>query len=191
MLPHYDSDTSGVFHEYTVVFAEPVAQGYALSAITEISVSLRHNERSSQHVLGKVEAVHEDEECIEIDQNFLANSVLPSISCVPHFDLLMYSSTIALFLDSIPAPHNYVFKLVDGAHDSVCPPNGYTVFLKPSDLSKVGLINGDWVRHCRRRRTKRLMFHRPSSPQQIHEHDGWSKSSPLRTLSLSGTSCYP
>lgn len=157
MLPHDDSDTGGVFHEYTVVFSEPVAQGYALSATTEISVSLHRNKKPDQHVLGKVEVVHEDEECIEIDQNFLANSVLPSIGCVPHFYLLMQTYTTALFLDSIPASHNNMFKLVDGAHDSVCLPNGYTVLLKPSDLSKVGLISGDWVYRCRRRRIKRLI----------------------------------
>lgn len=77
--PHYDSDIKGVFHEYTVIFSEPVKQGYVLSAITEITVSLYHDTQPGQRISGKIEAVYEDEEYIEIDQNFMANSVLPSI----------------------------------------------------------------------------------------------------------------
>lgn len=148
VLPHHDSDIRDIFHEYTVIFSEPVAQGYTLSAVTEISVSLHHNKKCGQHNLGKVEAVHEDEECIEIDQNFLANSVLPSIGCVPHFYPFMQIYTTTLFSDSIPASHNYMLTLVNDAHN-VCPQNGYTILLKPSDLSKVGLISGDWVSRCR------------------------------------------
>ena len=97
MSPHYDSDVKGVFHEYTVIFSEPVEQGYALSNITEISVSLYHDTRVGRRISGKVEAAHEDEEYIEIDQNFMANSVLPSIGCVPHFNPLTPTYTNALF----------------------------------------------------------------------------------------------
>lgn len=75
--PHYDPDTGDAFHEYSVVFSEPVAQGYTLSSLTEFS--LCHGAQAGQHISGKVQAVYEDEECIEIDQDFMANSVLPSI----------------------------------------------------------------------------------------------------------------
>lgn len=95
--PHYDSDIGDVFHEYTVIFSAPVMQGYALSAITEISVSLCHNTQLGQHISGKVEAAYEDEEYIEIDQNFMANSVLPSTGCVPRSNLLILTYTTALF----------------------------------------------------------------------------------------------
>lgn len=73
----HDSDIGDVFHEYSVILSEPVAQGYALSTITEISVSLCHNGRSDRHISGGPEADYEDD-CIEIDQNFMANS-LPKI----------------------------------------------------------------------------------------------------------------
>jgi hypothetical protein len=95
--PHYDSDTKDFFHEYTVIFSEPVHQGYALPTITEISVSLHHDTPLGQRISGKVEAVHEDEEYIEIDQNFMANSVLPSIGRVPRFNSLTPTYTNALF----------------------------------------------------------------------------------------------
>jgi len=78
-LPYYDSEARGAFHEYSVIFSEPVAQGYALSSVTEISVSFCHDTKPAQHTAGKVGAAYEDDECIEIDQNFMANSVLPSI----------------------------------------------------------------------------------------------------------------
>ena len=97
MSPHYDPDIKGVLHEYTVIFSEPVEQGYALSTITEISVSLDHDTQLGQRIAGKVEAVEEDEEYIEIDQNFMANSVLPSIGCVLHFNPLTPAYTSALF----------------------------------------------------------------------------------------------
>ena len=84
-----------------MIFSEPVMQGYALSAITEISVSLHHNTQPGQHILRKVEVIDEDEEYIEIDQNFMANSVLPSIGYVSRFSPLIPTYTAALFrLDS-------------------------------------------------------------------------------------------
>lgn len=85
--PHYDSDIRGTFYEYTVILSEPVAQGYPLSSLTEIA--LCHNRQPDQHPFGKVETAYEDEEYIEIDQDFMANSVLPPIGYVarfiPHF----------------------------------------------------------------------------------------------------------
>lgn len=81
--PHHDSNILDVFHEYSVIFSEPVTQGYALPSITEISVSFHHDCRSDQRILEKPEADYEDEH-IEIDQNFMANSVFPKICCVSH-----------------------------------------------------------------------------------------------------------
>jgi hypothetical protein len=72
-----DSSVGDEFHEYSVIFSEPVAQGYALSSITEILVSLCHNGRPDQRIPGGFEADYGDE-YIEIDQNFMANS-LPKI----------------------------------------------------------------------------------------------------------------
>ena len=96
MSPHSDSNTKDIFHEYTVIFSEPVKQGYALSTLTEISVSLYHDTQLGQRISGKAETIYEDEEYIEIDQNFMANSVLPPIGCVPRSNLLTptYASTL-------------------------------------------------------------------------------------------------
>ena len=96
-LPQHDSDVGDVFHEYTMTFSEPVTQGYALSTITEISVSLYHNPHPGQQILGKVETGFEDEDYIEIDQNFMANSVLPSIGYVLHLNPFTSTYTAALF----------------------------------------------------------------------------------------------
>jgi len=145
--PPHGLDTGDAFHEYSVVFSEPVAQGYAHPSLTEILVSLCHDPQPNQSTSGKAEGMHEDEEYIEIDQDFMANSILPSIGCValssPAFQL-----TSLPRLDSVPASCKHVFTLVDGTRYRVNPQNNHTVLLKPSDLSKVGLISGDWVSHC-------------------------------------------
>ena len=80
--PHQGSDTRDASHEYSVILSEPVAQGYAYPSVTEILVSLHRHAQPSQPVSGKG-GVHEDEEYIEIDQDFMANSILTSIGCVP------------------------------------------------------------------------------------------------------------
>jgi hypothetical protein len=80
--PHSNPGIRDVFYEYSVIFSEPVAQGYALSSLTEISVSFCPDTQPGVHTLEKAAAVHQDKEYIEIDQNFMANSVLPSIGCV-------------------------------------------------------------------------------------------------------------
>jgi len=146
--PH-DSDTRDTFHEYSVVFSEPVAQGYAHPSLTEILVSLSHDSQPNQPTSGKAQGVHEDEEYIEIDQDFMANSILPSIGCVaPLIPCIpTYGSPR---LDSVPASRKYILRLIDSTRCRVDPPNDHTVLLKPSDLSKVGLINGDWVSHCQK-----------------------------------------
>lgn len=81
LLPHSDSNVGDVFYEYSVIFSEPVAQGYALPSITQISVSLCDGARPGQRVSEESEADYEDDH-IEIDQNFMANSVFPKIGCV-------------------------------------------------------------------------------------------------------------
>lgn len=80
--PRHGPDIGEVFHEYTVLFAEPFVQGYALSSLTEISVSLRCDARPDRFS-ERLEAVCEDE-YIEIDQNFMANSVFPKTRCAYH-----------------------------------------------------------------------------------------------------------
>lgn len=80
---HHDSDITDGLYEYTMVLSEPVAQGYALPSLTEIALCC--NTQPDQDSWGKVDKVHEDEEYIEIDQDFMANSVLPSIGCVARF----------------------------------------------------------------------------------------------------------
>ena len=137
------------FHEYSVVFSEPVAQGYTHPSLTEILVSLCSDSQPSQPTSGKAEGVHEDEEYIEIDQDFMANSILPSIGCVA-LSSLAFQLTSSPRLDSVPASRKYTFTLIDSTRCGVNPPNDHTVLLKPSDLNKVGLISGDWVSHCQK-----------------------------------------
>ena len=72
-----DSDGRNASHEYSMIFSEPVAQGYLLPD-TEISVSLSHDIRPNPHPLGRLEM----DEYIEIDQTFMANSILNKIGCV-------------------------------------------------------------------------------------------------------------
>lgn len=183
---HYDSDTRDVTHEYSVIFSEPVAQGYALSSITEISVTLCHNTQPDRHISGKVEAVDEDEEYIEIDQDFMVNSVLPSIGCVAHFIPLVPTYTTSC-LDSIPPSRKHTFTLADGTRNKASPPNDYTVLLKPPDLSKVGLISGDWVSRYQKGWITNSSFRRPSSVRRTHKRDDWSRWLPVGMFSSNGT----
>ena len=143
-LPPHGSDTRDAFHEYSVVFSEPVAQGYPHPSLTEILVSFRQDSQPGQPASGKAEGVHEDDEYIEIDQDFMANSVLPSIGCVAPLIPCVQLTSLSR-LDSVPASRKYIFTLVDSTRCRVNPPNDHTVLLKPSDLNKIGLISGDWV----------------------------------------------
>lgn len=99
----------GAFHEYSVVFSEPVAQGYAHPSLTEILVSLCHDSQRSQLASGKTEGVQEDEEYIEIDQDFMANSILPSIGCVAPFvpHIPTYKFATFRFGPGFPQVHTY------------------------------------------------------------------------------------
>ena len=92
LSPRLDLDAGDVFHEYSVIFSEPAAQGYALPSITGVSVSLCHNTRPNR----KLEGDYEDEH-IEIDQNFMANSILPKIGYASHSTSIHhFSSQICL-----------------------------------------------------------------------------------------------
>lgn len=96
-LPHCDPDIGDPSYEYSVIFSEPVEQGYAVPSLTETSVSLCHDTQPSQCTSGKTEAVHEDEEYIEIGQDFMANSVLPSIGSVARSVLHILTHKVSVF----------------------------------------------------------------------------------------------
>jgi hypothetical protein len=81
--PHEESNVRDVFHEYSVIFSEPLSQGYALPSTTEVLVSLYRNTQPHQRTPERSEENYEGEH-IEIDQNFMANSVLPQISFVQY-----------------------------------------------------------------------------------------------------------
>jgi hypothetical protein len=157
--PHHSSNVRDVFHEYSVIFSEPLAQGYALPSTTEISVSLCHDAQLHQHIPEKSEADREGEH-IEIDQNFMANSVFPKIGCVQHSTSFLSTYTFAC-LDPNPVPRECKFALVDSARIRLTLPNNYTALLKPSDLNTIGLISGDWVRVTNGGGTIDLLFLRP------------------------------
>lgn len=140
--PHHNSNVGDVIHEYSVIFSEPVAQGYALPSITEILVSLYNNTRPGQRISEKSEA--DEDEHIEIDQNFMANSVIPKICWVLYSTFFIPIYTFVL-LDPNPVSRQRKFTLVYNARGRFSPSNNYTVLLNPSDLNKVGLISGDWV----------------------------------------------
>lgn len=109
------------------------------------------------------------------------------VTClIPHCKL-----TKSPQLDSTPASRKYTFTIVGGPCRGVRPPNDHTVFLKPSDLSRVGLISGDWVSHYQKTCIMDLLFRRPSSVRQTHKLDDWSKWPPVRTHSPNGASRRP
>lgn len=139
--------------KYRLIMTEPVLQGYASSGNTRFFVSMQdsgsHDSGSSSASESSAES---DKEGIEIDESFLAGSVLRSISnhspaasprAVTHEDPIR-SATYNH--DSLTSLTELSFRCIPCNEPIMISTDDHTVYIRTYDLGRVGLLNGEWVR---------------------------------------------
>ena len=132
---------------YRADMMTPVQQGYARKGTTRLIVTLEHDadrkiELSSKLVPSVEDDTASDSDGIEIDEGFLASSVLPPISGSLQ-DLDHYSNTNDN--SGGPATSSEVgFHPLCSSH-RMSDQDDYTLYLRTADLVRVGVLNGDWV----------------------------------------------
>lgn len=133
-------EDSSISQGFRVLIAEPISQGYAESGMTKLLVVPMVETGGEQHLskeaLLDYEHHHGDQEedQTEVDENFLLNSI--SSSAAPNRGLLEPTavSTLNLLAQTLPSK----FQLA-GLNDD-------TVMIGTSDILKLGVFSGDWVR---------------------------------------------
>lgn len=157
------STTYSFIHElqtlrYRLIMVEPVLQGYASAGHTKFLVSMQddnsHDSSSSQ---ASECGIDSDKEGIEIDESFLAGSVLRSISshspavsprAITREDPMRGE---AFGHDSsLTALAELSFCCKPWHEPVVSHTEDHTVYVRTSDLGRVGLLNGDWVGDSRK-----------------------------------------
>jgi peroxin-6 len=134
---------------------EPVLQGYAQKGETRFIVTagdLSTDGKTQNHSELDIEEESEsDREGIEIDEGFLASSILP-----PMFD----SPTPASLVSSVSRGNGHT-NVDDSPTESSTSPSSFrpeplsepvsvlwddcTLYLRTADLGRIGVLNGDWV----------------------------------------------
>jgi hypothetical protein len=131
-----ESDNSSLCYELLVT--EPVLQGHVQRGLTEIIVLPAKLVPTNTTTLTITKDVGDDDS-LEIDEAFLANAMFSGIPS----HALSESSGVATSLGTIPTT-TFVVEPVSRHIDPVI--DNYTAFIRTSDLLKVGLRDGDWVR---------------------------------------------
>ncbi len=126
--------------KYRLEMAEPVLQGFAKRGETKI-ILLSMLDDPSVHEDSETEGVSEQED-FEIDEDFLGSSVLITSASSPlpaHQDAP--SNGINHFYDHYPL--RFTSKALSDPPG--LPEDDCTLYLRTSDLGKLGILSGDWV----------------------------------------------
>ncbi|KAJ3742031.1 AAA-domain-containing protein [Lentinula detonsa] len=121
--------------EFRIDMLEPVVQGYAEAGSTSFIVT-----SSADADEGEIDtlALSSDDESVEINQDFLANSVVyPSYISI--------SPSLSSPRDGTRAEGDFLLE----AHSLSSPVSilhdDHTVYLRTADLGRLGILSGDWV----------------------------------------------
>ena len=125
---------------YELIMTEPVLQGYAQKSQTLFTLlppseglqAVNANQLLSSSVPDDVQT--DDEEGLEIDENFLASSLIPQPSSYPQHSPPIRISHLAHEFTASPLPKPTSL----GADE-------HTMYVRTVDLPKVGMLDGDWV----------------------------------------------
>lgn len=145
-------------YQFRIIMTEPMLQGVARKGSTRLYVTLA---TSSSGEYGNLDIDEEmcSEDAVEIDETFLANSVLQT----------KYLSTLGAQEQDSGAPDHKSTN--DQPDDSkmfqtqalqapVSDDHGdCTLYLRTSDMGKVGVLNGDWVSFQDRHSNGKISFH--------------------------------
>ena len=134
-------DLDPVSLTYKLIMTEPVLQGYAQKSQTlftllppsEGSQAVNGNQALSSSVLDDVQ-IDEDEDGLEIGENFLASSLISQPSSYPQHSLPIRMSHLAYEFTASPLPKPTSLGVDE-----------YTLYVRTVDLPKVGVLDGDWV----------------------------------------------
>jgi len=126
---------------YKLITTEPVLQGYAqksqtlftLLPPTEGSQAINWEPVLSSSVPDNVQ-IDEDEEGLEIGENFLASSLIPQPSSYPQHSPTIHMSHLSHEFTTSPLPKPTSLDLDE-----------HTMYVRTVDLPKVGVLDGDWV----------------------------------------------
>ena len=123
---------------YELWSLEPVSQGCALAGQTEIVVL------SSSHPMSLPrDDVNNEHDFIEINEEFLASSVISSPH--EHFEQgngLSASNTVCVGRAEVPA---YPFTTRDLTTPEDLLEDDFSLYIRTSDLGKIGILSHDWV----------------------------------------------
>ncbi|KAF8497120.1 AAA-domain-containing protein [Russula emetica] len=169
---------------YKLIMTEPVLQGYAQKSQTlftllppsEGSQAVNGNRVLSSSVPDDVQ-IDEDEEGLEIGENFLASSLISQPSSYPQHSPPIRMSHLAHEFTASPLPKP-TSQDVDG----------HTMYVRTVDLPKVGVLDGDWaiarLPLSRNRRIVRLEANDDglvkTSPILLHNIDPELRTTPTR-----------
>lgn len=147
-----EADSSALY-QYKVIMAEPVTQGYSTKDATQLFISNGHDldQQASplQDVIDDEEDSGEDE--FEIDEGFLASSVLPRMTPAStrvtsptleqdsgHTRANGHNAGAGEVLDTL-ALWTAPLERIKSASDD------HSVYLRTSEAGKLGILNGDWA----------------------------------------------
>lgn len=124
--------------QYRLQMIEPAIQGYAKEGETELLVlSSLHTDQPTE------DTVDEDEDAIEISEDFLGSSILTTSA---NQQAINGHENSQKYSDTRPADHSptrYALKSLTTPCNLI--DDNCTLYLRTSDLGKVGILSGDWV----------------------------------------------
>ena len=124
---------------YKLIMTEPVLQGYAQKAQTLFTLlpptEGSHTINGNQMLSSSSVLDDDDDESLEIGESFLASSLISQPASYPQQH---DSSTIRIS----HLAHEFVANPLPGPSLNL---DEYTMYVRTVDLSKVGVLDGDWV----------------------------------------------
>ncbi|RDB21464.1 Peroxisomal biogenesis factor 6 [Hypsizygus marmoreus] len=148
----HSPSTSPEILSYRMDMVEPVLQGFARKGSTRFILTLSDNaSEPTATVETAAEDEVEDEDVIEIDEAFLANSVPPSLFGTSEHTYrsvngmngsASHNGSIDMQETAVPELSFRIQPLsrpIDMAEDH------YTLYLRTADLGRIGILHGDWA----------------------------------------------
>jgi peroxin-6 len=141
-LDSHDSLAPGLL-KYKLIMTEPVLQGYAQKSQTSFTLlpptedpqTMNGHHLLSSSLPEEVQ-IEDDDEGLEIGENFLASSLIPQPSSYP-----LQNDPPAICMSRLA--HEFT------VHPLLMPSSRnldeYTMYVRTVDLPKVGVLDGDWV----------------------------------------------
>ncbi|KAK7466888.1 peroxisomal assembly protein [Stygiomarasmius scandens] len=176
----HDLGSSSKILKYRLDMTEPVLQGYAEEK-TNIIISYSHVSEVRLSNADNLELSSDEDEGVEIDEAFLASSVVhTSFNPVSPANSQVSGGGI---LNPETNSSDVVFRSEALSNPQSSSQDSHTLYLRTVDLGRLGLLNGDWaVATCRESSKSRLV--RVSADDTVVETTGVIKGSPILLYNL-------